>query len=283
MITSAKRHRWKSFFVENICSKLVKLFCPFLLMSGHSFRKKWCLIVDCKILLYFRMIFFNFSPFLSLPLSHFATSIRHVLDCLCLIITHFAPSFLSFHPISVLSLLIPTSESCHHFSLFCILFPQILRNFLFHFLTGIPFSLIIVFSLSPFSPCSFSFLSSILPLPPICLQTLPLSSLTMQPGVFLSTPSILLKYFSCTFSASSCSFYIPRSLLPTSVHSLPYFQTSSLITSPLSLSYSPNTSHIPFLHLIRSSFLQCITQVFELLYLLYFPSFPFPLILSTLP
>jgi hypothetical protein len=42
-----------------------------------------------------------FSPFLCLPLSHFATSIPHVLNCLSLLITHSAPSFLSFRLIPV--------------------------------------------------------------------------------------------------------------------------------------------------------------------------------------
>jgi hypothetical protein len=32
------------------------------------------------------------------------------------------------------------------------------------------------------------------------------SSLTTYPGIFLSTPCTFLKYFSCTFSTSSCSF-----------------------------------------------------------------------------
>jgi hypothetical protein len=44
-------------------------------------------------------------------------------------IAHSTPSFLSFHPIPVFSLLIPTSESRHHFPLFCTL-SQVRRNFL---------------------------------------------------------------------------------------------------------------------------------------------------------
>jgi hypothetical protein len=39
-------------------------------------------------------------------------------------------SFLSFHPVPVLSLLVPTSKSRHNFSFFCTLSPQLLRNFL---------------------------------------------------------------------------------------------------------------------------------------------------------
>jgi hypothetical protein len=43
---------------------------------------------------------------------------------------HSAPSFLSFHPMSVFSLLVPTSESRYHFSFSCTLSPQVLRNLL---------------------------------------------------------------------------------------------------------------------------------------------------------
>jgi hypothetical protein len=42
-----------------------------------------------------------------------------VLDYLSLLIAHSAPTFLSFHPISVVFLLVLTSESRHHFSLCC--------------------------------------------------------------------------------------------------------------------------------------------------------------------
>jgi hypothetical protein len=55
-----------------------------------------------------------------------------VLDYLSLLIAHSARSFLSFHPIPVFSLLVPTSESRHHFSLSCTLSPQVLLNFLCH-------------------------------------------------------------------------------------------------------------------------------------------------------
>jgi hypothetical protein len=71
-------------------------------------------------------------PFLSLPLPHFSTLIPHVLNCLSLLTAHSAPSFLSFHPIPVFSLLDPTSKSPHHFSFCYTLSPQVLRNFLCH-------------------------------------------------------------------------------------------------------------------------------------------------------
>jgi hypothetical protein len=73
-----------------------------------------------------------FSPFLCLPLSQFATSIPHVLNRLSLPIAHSPLFFLSSHPIPVFCLLIPTSESPHHFSFSCTLSPQVLQNFLCH-------------------------------------------------------------------------------------------------------------------------------------------------------
>jgi hypothetical protein len=66
------------------------------------------------------------SIFLPVPfplsLSHFATSIPHVLDCLSLLKAHSTPSFLC-----VFSLLVSTSESRHHFSFSCTFSPHVLR------------------------------------------------------------------------------------------------------------------------------------------------------------
>jgi hypothetical protein len=59
-----------------------------------------------------------FSTFLSLPLSLIS------LYCLSFLKAHSAPSFLSFHPIPVFSLLIPTSKSRHHFSFFSLPLPR---------------------------------------------------------------------------------------------------------------------------------------------------------------
>jgi hypothetical protein len=57
-----------------------------------------------------------FSPFLSLPLSHFAASAPRVFDRLCFLAAHPTPSFFFFFcPITILSFFIPTSESRHHF------------------------------------------------------------------------------------------------------------------------------------------------------------------------
>jgi hypothetical protein len=75
---------------------------------------------------------FTISPHSFLSLSHFATSISPVLNCLFLFIAHAAPCFLSFHPILVFYLLVFTSKSRHNLSFFCNLSPQVLRNFLCH-------------------------------------------------------------------------------------------------------------------------------------------------------
>jgi hypothetical protein len=161
-----------------------------------------------------------------------------------------APSFLFFRPIAVFSLLVSTSKARHHFSLFCTLSRQVFLNFLchtplilpvvsgffdsfpsfllvcvfapftqlyihpssfcsqfFHFFTEIPVSLIVFLSLSFFSVFFSLF----------CLQTLPLSfplSLSSYSSHTLPAVSLsLLKYFSCTFCTSSCSFH-PQSSAP---------------------------------------------------------------------
>jgi hypothetical protein len=49
--------------------------------------------------------------------SHFATFISHVLDCISFLIVHSAPPFLSFHPISVFSLLDTLSPGTPEFPL----------------------------------------------------------------------------------------------------------------------------------------------------------------------
>jgi hypothetical protein len=61
---------------------------------------------------------FTISPHSFLSLSHFATSISPVLNCLFLFIAHAAPCFLSFHPILVFYLLVFTSKSRHNLSFF---------------------------------------------------------------------------------------------------------------------------------------------------------------------
>jgi hypothetical protein len=68
-----------------------------------------------------------FLPLHSLPLSHFSTSIPHVLNCMSLLIAHSAPCFLSFYPILV------RLSSFPHLNLAIIfLSPQVIRNFLCH-------------------------------------------------------------------------------------------------------------------------------------------------------
>jgi hypothetical protein len=72
------------------------------------------------------LVFLPIPP--SPSLSHFSTFFPQALNYLSLLIAHSVPSFVSFHPMSVFSLLVPTSKSRYHFSFSS----QILRNFLCH-------------------------------------------------------------------------------------------------------------------------------------------------------
>jgi hypothetical protein len=159
-------------------------------------------------------------------------------------------------------------------------------------------------SISPslcFFSVLFSFLSSFrlvsctFPFHRFCLQTLsfsfPLSLSAFssyilpslcKPGVSLSTPSTSVKYFSCTFSTSSCSqISAPHLHQYTLYHALKHHHSPPKITSPLSLSYSPKHPTTLFAFLIISLIcalsvaLSLVTQIFELVYLFYFPSSQF--------
>jgi hypothetical protein len=162
-----------------------------------------------------------FSPFLSLPLSHFAMSIPHILNCLSLFIAHSAPSFLSFHPIPVFFYSFPHLNSFAlslpryfgisfviHLSYSLLYLDSLILSLLSYLSVSLSFhsalhASIFLFlstfallhwhtrysgsiSLSPSSPCSFSFLSSIalvfgtLPFHPFCPQTLLFSFVTWR-------------------------------------------------------------------------------------------------------
>jgi hypothetical protein len=174
---------------------------------------------------------FTISPrsFLSLSLSFHYIHSTWAQFSLSLFIAHSAPSFLSFHPIPVFSLLIPTSKSRHHFSFFCTLSPQVFQNFLCHtplilpvvsgFFDSFPSSLLI-WSLSLSHSSSFIHLPFALNLSTSSLAYPFLSLLLLRVFFFhsfqhsvsilhSSLPSILspLKYFSCISSTSSCSFH----------------------------------------------------------------------------
>jgi hypothetical protein len=91
---------------------------------------------------------FPFSPSLSLRYIHF-TCARLSLSFL---IAHSAPSFLSFRPIPVFSLLVATSESRHHFSFSCTLTPEFPQSYTSH-----PPSYIWILWFSPFFLASLRF------------------------------------------------------------------------------------------------------------------------------
>jgi hypothetical protein len=105
---------------------------------------------------------FSFLSLISLHPFHMI-----VLDCLSLFIAHSAPSFLSFHPIPVFSLLLPTSKSRHHLSFFCTLslprysvihlsfFPLYIDSFIFFLLSCLVLSLSLSLS-STFIHLSFA-------------------------------------------------------------------------------------------------------------------------------
>jgi hypothetical protein len=92
-------------------------------------------------------VLFHISFIISLP-SPFSISPRSFLS-LSLISLHlaqlslsshitFCTSFLFYHSISVFSLLVPTSKSRLHFTFFCTLSLQVLRNFLCYILLILP-------------------------------------------------------------------------------------------------------------------------------------------------
>jgi hypothetical protein len=140
---------------------------------------------------------------------------------------------------------------------------------------------------------SISLISCILPFHPFSLQTLPVS---------YTLPSLCNLAFLCPLLAPLSNIFFALSLLRlflpcpdlcpyTLYHALKHHHSPPEITSLLSVFYSPNTSYylICFPHylsdmcLIRGSFIECVIQAFELVYLFFFPSFPVPLILFTLP
>jgi hypothetical protein len=115
----------------------------------------------------------------------------------------------------------------------------------------------------------------------------------MYPGISLSTLSTHLKYFSCILSPPLVPF-IPRFLLRTSARSLPALEqhhSPPKLTSPLSLSYSPNTSnyldrfphYLSHLRIVRGALLEGVAQAPELAHSLYLDSLPLPLALLILP
>jgi energy-converting hydrogenase Eha subunit C len=100
---------------------------------------------------------------------------------------------------------------------------------------------------------------------------------------FASNPSTPLKYFSCTFSTSSRSFH-PKI-------SAPYINILFVMLSNIIILLLKSPLHFlsPILHTLLTISLICalflalsldVTQVFELVYLFYFPFFLVTLILN---
>jgi hypothetical protein len=197
---------WTFGFLITVSSKIKITICLFI---PHPFLFPFC--SSCSIS--FSSILSPFhlhSVFLPLPLSPSLSFPYIHSTCAQLspsLIAPYAPSFLSFRPLPVFSLLIPTSKSRHHFSLLCTLSPQILRNFLSHtplilpvvsgFFDSLPsFLFVCVFVpftqlyIHPSSFCSQTFFTGI-PVPLVVL--LPLSFFSSFFSFLPSIPSV-----SCT-------------------------------------------------------------------------------------
>jgi hypothetical protein len=201
-----------------------------------------------------------------------------MLNCLAVLIAHSAPSFISFHPISVFSLLVPTSESRHYFSFSCTLLLQVLRNFLCHtplilpvvsgFFDSVPSFLLVLHSSIFLLPLIFPLLhwhtrfsDSISLSPSLSCFFLFSTAFRQYPALFPSTHFVFklcssLSRFHLHFLLHFLLhfFYLfsfPPSLDLCPVHQYTLYHGLDLqhhsppeITSPLSLSYSPNTSTI---------------------------------------
>jgi hypothetical protein len=112
------------FYLKNTNSK--KKLClsnshPFF---SHSVSPFPYIIHPSYLLRYSFPSSFSISPRSFLSLSLISLHPFHVLNYLFHLIGHSAPSFFSFCPIPVFSLLVPTSKSPRHFSLFCTLSPS---------------------------------------------------------------------------------------------------------------------------------------------------------------
>jgi hypothetical protein len=120
-----------------------------------------------------------------------------VLDCLSFLIAQSAPSFLSFPPKPVFSLLLPTSKSLPHFSFSCTFSPQVLWNSLLY-LDSLILSLPSCLSLylCPFHSALHSSIFLLLSVFPL-LHWHTRSSLLLR-VLFLFSPLSLSAYSSCT-------------------------------------------------------------------------------------
>jgi hypothetical protein len=127
--------------------------------------------------------------------------------CLSLLVAHSAPSFLSFRPIPVLSLRVPTSESCHHFSFSCTLSPrEFPLSYSLLYLDSLILSLLSYLSVSLFLSLSSTFIhlplalnlsTSSLAYPFLCVFSLQ-NSVSI---LYSSFPSISSSNFAALFPA----------------------------------------------------------------------------------
>jgi hypothetical protein len=132
-----------------------------------------------------------------------------------------------------------------------------------------------------------------------CSQSFHFFSGIPVPLLVLLSLLLFLVFFSSLFSIPSVSYTLqfhpipslPRTSIYSLYHALKHHHSPPEITYPLSLSYFPYTSHylvcvphyLSHVCLVRDSFVEGVAQVHELTHSFYFPSFPRPLILFTLP
>jgi hypothetical protein len=194
-----------------------------------------------------------FSPFLSLPLSHFAAFTPRVFDRLCFLAAHPTPSFFFFFcPIPILSFSLALSlpryngtSSAMHLSYSLLYVDSLILSLLSclpYFCPSRSSPHTSALSLSTSSPSflySTQTVSCTLSFRPFCPRTLPLSfPLSFSVSSSCSLPSLFTLVFLCPLLApiSNISLAlspppsvpsIPRSQLRTSARSLPCSRTSS--------------------------------------------------------
>jgi hypothetical protein len=231
----------------------------------------------------------SLRSFLSLSLSHFATFIPHVLNCLSFLIAHSAPCFLSFRLIPVSSLLNPTSKSRHHFSFFCTLSPQVFQNFLCHTPLILPVVSGFFDSLPSFLLCVSALHSSIfLLLSSFHFFTIPLVvflSFLLLHVLFLFSPAF--HYYPALFPSVHFVLKLSRSLFR--FHSQPLLALFPHYYVPWCFSvYSYHPSQIFFLHSLYLLFFLplpdlCPVHQYTLKHHHSLPEITFPLSLSYSP
>jgi hypothetical protein len=210
---------------------------------------------------------FRISPRSFLSLSLLSLHPFHTCSIASLFIAHSAPSFLSFHPIPVFSLLVHTSKYRHHFSFSCTLSLSMYSgiSFVIHLSYTLSSLFLAWLCLCPFHSALHSSIFLLLSIFPL------LHWHTRSSGSISLSLLLLFFFFSLQHSVSTLPFHpfylqtLPLSfLLSLSAYSsyilsslgnlaflCPLLASLSNIFLALSLSYSLKTSHYLFFHHFR--------------------------------